>query len=133
MAGRAAERMLLEGEPAPPADDLRQSRELSLLICSSEEAIETFIAHSDIAARDLLLPHGDVVMTLSIVLRIKRTLDGAEIDKIISDIQALKARAIEHRRRADWRKRELAAAGFRAERHHPNAASLPRSAPDRVW
>ena len=47
-----------------------------MLICSSEEAIETFIAHCDVAARDLLLPYGDVVMTLSIVLRIKRTLDG---------------------------------------------------------
>jgi hypothetical protein len=65
--------------------------------------------------RDLLLPYGDVVMTLSIVLRIKRTLDSDEIDKIISDVQAVKARAIEHRRRADWRKRELAAASFHAE------------------
>jgi hypothetical protein len=91
-AGRAAERMLLEAEPAPPADDLRQSRELTLLICSSEEAIETFIAHCDVAARDLLLPYGDVVMTLSIVLRIKRTLDGGEIDKIISDVQSQKSR-----------------------------------------
>jgi hypothetical protein len=49
------------------------------LICSSEEAIETFIAHCDVAARDLLLPYGDVVIVLSTVLRIKRTLDGAEI------------------------------------------------------
>jgi hypothetical protein len=78
-----------------------------MLIGSSEEAIETFIAHCDIAARDLLLPYGDVVMTLSIVLRIKRTLDAAEIDKIIADVRALKARAIEHRRRADWRKRPV--------------------------
>jgi len=132
MAGRAAERMLLEGEPAPPADDLRQARELAMLICQSEEAIESFIAHCDIAARDLLLPYGDVVMTLSIVLRIKRTLDSDDIDKIISDVQALKARAIEHRRRADWRKRELAAASFHAECHHPNAASPSHFAPDRL-
>ncbi len=87
-AGRVAEAMLLEGEPVTPVDDLRQARELAMLICSSEEAIETFIAHWDVAARDLLLPHGDVVMTLSIVLRIKRTLDGQEIDKIIADLQA---------------------------------------------
>jgi hypothetical protein len=45
MAGRAAERMLLDDEPVEPADDLRQARELVMLICSSEEAIETFIAH----------------------------------------------------------------------------------------
>jgi hypothetical protein len=78
----------------------------------ARRAIETFIAHCDVAASDLLLPYGDVVMTLSIVLPIKRTLDGTEIDKIISDVQARKAQAIEHRRRADWRKRELAATGF---------------------
>jgi hypothetical protein len=131
LAGVAAERMLL-GDAAPPADDLRQARELAMLICTSEEAIETFIAHCDVAARDLLLPYGDVVMTLSIVLRIKRTLDSDEIDKIISDVQARKGLAIEHRRRADWRKRELAAASFHAECHHPNAASPSHFAPDRL-
>jgi hypothetical protein len=44
LAGRAAERMLLDGEPGVPADDLRQARELAMLICRSEEAIETFIS-----------------------------------------------------------------------------------------
>jgi hypothetical protein len=132
MAGRVGEVMLLDGEPVVPADDLRQGRELAMLICTSERAIETFIAHCDVAARDLLLPYGDVLMTLSIVLRIKRTLDGGEIDKIISDMQALKARVIEHRRRADWRKRELAATSFHAECHHPNAARPSHFAPDRL-
>jgi hypothetical protein len=115
MAGRAAERMLLEGDPVAPADDLRQARELAMLICTSEEAIETLIAHCDVAARDLLLSYGDVVIVLSTVLRIKRTLDGAEIDEIISDVQARNALAAERRRRADWRKRELAASGFQAD------------------
>jgi hypothetical protein len=73
--------------PVPAA----QARELAMLICTGEQAIETFIVHCDVAARDLLLPYGDVVMTLSIVLRIKRTLDGQEIDKIISDPQARKS------------------------------------------
>jgi hypothetical protein len=113
MAGRAAERMLLEDEPAPPADDLRQARELAMLICSSEEAIETFIAHCDVAARDLLLPYGDVVMTLSIVLRIKRTLDAAEIDKIIADVQARKALAVERGRRHRWQRVIENAAAFK--------------------
>jgi hypothetical protein len=115
LAGRAAERILLEGEPAPPVDDLRQARELARLICSSEEAIETFIAHCDVAARDLLMPYGDVVMALSIVLRIKRTMNGAEIDELIADVQARKARAIELARRADWKRRELSARAFPAE------------------
>jgi len=32
--------------------------------------------HCDVAARDLLIPFGDVVMALSIVLRIRRTIKG---------------------------------------------------------
>ncbi|MCC8945329.1 hypothetical protein H8A97_09470 [Bradyrhizobium sp. Arg62] len=114
MAGRAEERMLLDGEPALPVDDLRQARELAMLICRSEEAIESFIEHCDLAARDLLMPYGDVVIALSVVLRIKRTLDGAELDQIIRNVEARKALAVEHRRRADWRKSELAAKRFRA-------------------
>ena len=91
-------------------DDLQQARELAMLICSSE-----FIAHCDVAARDLLMPFGDVVMALPIVLRIKRTLNGVEIDELISDVQARKARAIELARRADWHRRELSTRRFQAE------------------
>jgi hypothetical protein len=39
-----------------------------------------------------------VVGVASTVLRIKRTLDGAEIDTIIADVQARNAMAIEQRR-----------------------------------
>ncbi|WP_187435093.1 hypothetical protein [Bradyrhizobium cytisi] len=119
LAGRAAERMLLDGEPAVPADDLRQARELALLICMSEEAIDTFLGR-DVVARDLLLPYGPVIMTLQLVLRIKRTLAGAEIDKVIWDMEAQKALALERERRTEWRKRELTANRFRAERGHAN-------------
>ena len=82
---------------------------------SSEAAVETFIAHCDVAARDLLMPCGDVVMVLSIVLRIKRTLDGAEIDKIILDVETRKALAAERHRRAQWDRIVKSAAGFRPE------------------
>lgn len=132
-AGRAAEHMLLGDDDSRSAiDDLRQARELALLFCKSEQAIETFIAHCDVAARDLLMPYGDLVMALSIVLRIKRTLDGAEIDAIIRDVETRKALAMEQRRRVEWRTAELAAARFRAGCDHADAAAVPRSAPDRV-
>jgi hypothetical protein len=133
MAGRAAERMLLsDGDPVPPVDDLRQARELALLICTSEEAIETFIAHCDVAARDLLLPHGVILMVLSTVLRIKRTLDGGEIDNIISDLQVQKSLAVERCRRADWHRRELVAQHFQSEPYRLGAVSMPHLAPDRM-
>ncbi|MGY4365260.1 hypothetical protein ACVW1A_001325 [Bradyrhizobium sp. LB1.3] len=115
LAGGAAESLFSQHGAAGVSDDLRQARELALLICKSEEAVETFIAHCDVAARDLLMPYGDVVIVLSTVLRIKRTLDGAEIDEIISDVQARKALAVEHRRRADWCARELSAKSFSSE------------------
>jgi hypothetical protein len=120
MAGRAAERMLLDGEPTPPADDLRQARELALLFCKSEEATESFISHCDVAARDLLMPYGDLVIVLSTLLRIRRPLDGAEIDRI------------RRQRQADWRECQLAASRFRAECDQLDAARLPSSAQDRV-
>ncbi|MGY4496955.1 hypothetical protein ACVWYH_000882 [Bradyrhizobium sp. GM24.11] len=103
-----------------------------LLFCKSEEAIDTFILHCDIAARDLLMPYGEVVMVLSVVLRIKRTLDGVEIDKIIWDVETRKALAIEHRRRAEWREAEVAASRFRAECEPLDAARSPHLAQNQV-
>ncbi|WP_024520981.1 hypothetical protein [Bradyrhizobium sp. Tv2a-2] len=103
---------------------MRQARELALLICKSEAAIESFLAHCDVAARDLLMPYGDVLIVLSTVLRMKRTLGGAEIDKIISDVEAGKALLMEHHRRAEWRKREVSASRFRAECDHCHGLDL---------
>ena len=69
---------------------------------------------------------------LNTVLRIDRTLDGAEIDKLIADLDAVKALAIEHRRRAHWRQRESSASSFAAEYGHADDASLPDPAPDQM-
>jgi hypothetical protein len=49
------------------------------------------------------MPHGDAVIGLTTMLRIKRTVDGAEIDNLIAHIEARKGAAIVRRRRADWR------------------------------
>jgi hypothetical protein len=122
----------MEDERCEPIDDLRQARELALLICSRDEAIETFLAHCDAVARDLLAPHGDILMVLSTVPRIKRTLDGSESDGIISDVVTRKAMAIERRRRAEWRKSELEAARFRAACDRLDALRLPSSAQDQM-
>jgi hypothetical protein len=75
------------------------------------------------------VPYGDAVMTLAIVLRIKRTLDGAEIDRIISDVQVRRSLATERRRRANWRASELSAKRFEAECHHADAAALRSTSP----
>lgn len=101
MAGRAAERLLLDGEPVPPVDDLRQARELAMLICKTEEAVDTFIAHCELAARDLLRSHGDILIAWLSSCASKRVLDGAEIDRIIRDVGARTALAIERQRRKE--------------------------------
>lgn len=54
-------------------------------------------------------------MVLSTVMRIKRTLDGAEIDKIIWDVETRQALALERARRADCKSRELSARAFLAD------------------
>ena len=101
-AGAVAERMLLPGEPVPSVSDVEQAVGLASLCCKSAEAVERFLAFCEQQAHDLLFPHGDVVIALSTLLRIKRTLQGPEIDKIISDVQARKAAAIEGERRKQW-------------------------------
>lgn len=74
-----------------------------------------FIAHCDVVAHDLLMPYGDVVIVLSTVLRIKRTLDGVEIDQIILVVEARKALAVERARRKQWQRVVESAAGFTPE------------------
>jgi hypothetical protein len=68
------------------------------------------------------MPYGDN-RDGAVVLRIKRTLDGVEIDKIISDVETEKTLTAEHRRRADRRKAELAGKSFSADVLEP---AMPR-------
>jgi hypothetical protein len=63
-------------------------------------------------AEDLLRPYGDLLIALSTVLRIKRTLDGVEIDDLISGMQARKATAVERWRRERWQRVVVNAANF---------------------
>jgi hypothetical protein len=111
-AAAVAERMLLPGEPVPSVSDIEQAVGLASLSCKSPEAVERFLAFCEQQAHDLLYPHALVIMSLSIVLRIRRTLDGAEIDKIISDVQARKALAAERGRRQRWQRVIENAAAF---------------------
>jgi hypothetical protein len=71
------------------------------------------IATSVIAAPNEV--RADVVIVLSTVLRIKRTLDSSKIDKITWDVGARRAFAMESQRRSDWRKSKLTASRFRFE------------------
>jgi hypothetical protein len=111
-AASVAERMLLEGEPVPSVSDVEQAVGLASLCCRSAEAVEVFLAFAEQQAHDLIYPHVPIIMSLATVLRIRRTLTGEEIDKLISDVQARKALAIEHARRKQWQRTVENAASF---------------------
>ena len=57
-------------------------------------------------------PYEYLVIALSVVLKIRRTLTGQGVKRVIADTHARFELAAERRRRADWRKRELAASSF---------------------
>ena len=114
----------------PSVSDVEHTIKYASLVCRSPEAAERFIRLCETMAEDLLRPYGDLLIALSTVLRIKRTLDGAEIDEIILDVEARKALAMECQRRKDWRERELAASHFRAEFDHLDGARCGNRATD---
>jgi len=114
MAGEIGERLLL-GSAKLARDDRRQARELAGLICKSEEAIDRFISFCEQQAHDLLFPHAPLIMSLQIILRMRREMTGRELDQALATVLGQFDLAVERGRQADWRKRELAASRFRAE------------------
>jgi hypothetical protein len=65
-------------------------------------------------ADDLLRPYGYVLIALSTVLRIRRTLSGEEIDSVIATTVAGFELAAEQARRRKWQRIVENAAEFKA-------------------
>jgi hypothetical protein len=101
-AGAVAEKMLLPGEPVPSVSDVEQAVGLASLVCKSAEAVGHFLAFAERQAFDLLYPHGPVIIALSVLLKIRRTLDAAEIDDVIATTLARFELAAERVRRKRW-------------------------------
>jgi len=114
-AASVAERMLLPGEPVPSVSDVEQAVGLASLCCRSPEAAERFIRLCETMADDLLRPYGYVLIALSTVLRIRRTLSGEEIDNIIATTVAGFELAAEQARRRQWQHRVANAGRFKSE------------------
>jgi hypothetical protein len=124
-AAGVAENKLLPGDPVPSVSDIEHLIKYASLVTRSPEAGLQFIKLCEVMADDLLRPYVFILIALSTVLKIRRTLTGKEIDDLIANTCAGFELAAEHRRRADWRKRELAASSFQIERGHVDVASLP--------
>jgi hypothetical protein len=85
-----------------------RSRALASLICSSESAIDAYLAFALAEAKALVIQHRDAVLAVANALMVHRTLDAVEIHKIV-------ALAPERARRADWKIVEKNAANFAAQ------------------
>src|SRR5262249_19492308 len=88
MGGEVAEALLLDGEPALASDDRRQASELAQLVGRTPEAVSAFIGFCRQQAADLLGEHVPLLMSLQIVLRMRRVMTGEEIDRAIATILA---------------------------------------------
>ena len=115
VAASVAERMLLEGEPVPSISDVEHTIKYASLVCRSPEAAERFIHLCETMTEDLLRPYGYVLIALSTVLRIRRTLSGEEIDNIIATTVAGFELAAEQARRRRWQHRVANAGRFKSE------------------
>jgi hypothetical protein len=115
-AGSIGEALFLEGPAWDAADDRKQERALASLVASSPEAAEAFIGFCRVEAAALLKPREYIVRALAAELRVKRTMDGAAIDRCIEKAVAIRAAEIEAQRRLDWRGRQASAASFAAHK-----------------
>jgi hypothetical protein len=114
MTGEVGERLVL-GTADPAPDDRRQARELARLLCKSEAAIERFLRFCEQQAADMLAPHAMIIMSLQIILRMRRDMSGEELDQALSTVLASFELEVERRRRAERRRRVLSASGFEAD------------------
>ena len=102
MAGEAAEELLLEGEASFASDDRRQVMELAALICKTPQAVAAFTTFCKQQALDMLREYVGVLLSLSIVLKIRREMTGEEIDDVIATTLARFELAAERVRRKRW-------------------------------
>jgi ATP-dependent Zn protease len=102
VAGSVAEALFLLGEPWPADSDRAQERALAALICSSPESIEAFIDFCMAEAAALLRPREHILRALTAELLVRRTMNGDQVDEIITAAAAAKAAADERERRAAW-------------------------------
>jgi hypothetical protein len=105
-AGTAAEALLHPAcAPWIAHSDVREARKIASMICTSEAAIDAYLAFGLAEAKALVTEHRAAVWAIAEALMIERTLNSDQIDTII-------ASAPERARRVDWAGVLENAAGF---------------------
>jgi hypothetical protein len=114
----SAERMLLPGDPVPSSSDVEHSVKYAAMVTKSPEAGLKFIALAEQMADDLLRPYWQVLIVLSTVLKIRRTMSGEEIDAVISDVVGRFELRAQQAQRREWNDRVKNSASFEFEVLH---------------
>jgi hypothetical protein len=68
--------------------------------------------------------HPTLLMSLQMMLRMRRTMTGTELDRAIATVLAHEASVLERRRRRDWQNRLQNAAKFKKTMRSPAVADL---------
>jgi hypothetical protein len=87
VAGSLAEAMLCPATPPLPGaeHDQIEARALAGLICRSVSSVDAYLEFCRVEVGALIESHRDIVQAVAAALIERRTLDGAQIDAIISD------------------------------------------------
>ena len=112
----------MAGEVGFALDDRRQAIELASLVCKSPEAGDRFLSFCERQASDL---HALIMMSMQIILRMRRTMAGSELDVVIASLLADQALAREHLRRKEWQRALERAAAFEREHVIMRTRQLP--------
>ena len=111
LAGEVGERLVL-GTADPARDDRRQARELASLITKSEAGVNRFIAFCEQQAADMLAPHAMIIMSLQIILRMRRDMSGEDLDQALASVLGSFHLADERVKRQQWANTVANAAKF---------------------
>jgi hypothetical protein len=93
-AGTAAE-TILHPECAPwvAHSDIREARKIASMICTSESAVDAYLAFGLAEAKALIEQHRAAVWAIAEALMVERTLNSEQIDTIIASAPVLARRA----------------------------------------
>ena len=116
LAGSLAEAMLCPDTPPLPgaAHDQIEARALAGLICRSVSSVDAYLEFCRVEVVALIESHCDIVQAVADALIERRTLDGDQIDAIISDAVVRHDLIAQQARRAAWARSIEDAATFEA-------------------
>ncbi len=116
-AGSAGEEALLSGLPLVAHDDQKQAEAYAAIFCRTPAAITAFLTYAHAEAIALLSEHRSTVLALADALIEHRTLNGEQIDAIITSTLAKAELAAEKERRERWQRTVASARIFEASTH----------------